>query len=259
MLLERFLCKNWKNKTMKPIGITLLALVILSCIFWAFKKKIPSEDRVKTAYKEKKSFIEKKLSEKNLKMEDFHMLLVAYKSEKQIDIYVKNKKNTQYSKLTTYNICESSGDLGPKRQSGDYQVPEGFYHIDRYNPASSYYLSLGVNYPNAADRIKSKAKNLGGDIFIHGACVTIGCMPMTDDKIKEIYIYALEAKNNGQTKIPVYIFPFKMNSQNMEKYKASHATHTDFWNNLKKGHDKFLQEYKELSFGVDKKGDYSFK
>jgi murein L,D-transpeptidase YafK len=31
---------------------------------------------------------------------------------------------------------------------GDYQVPEGFYYITEFNPASNYHLSLGINYPN---------------------------------------------------------------------------------------------------------------
>lgn len=244
---------------MKPIGITVLVIILLSLGLWAFRKKPAPKDRVKTAYKEKKEIIEKKLAEKGLKLEDIHILFVTYKSEKQLDIYVKNKKGSQYSKLMSYDICASSGDLGPKRKSGDYQVPEGFYHIDRFNPASSYYLSLGVNYPNQSDKIKSTAKDLGGDIFIHGSCVTIGCMPMTDNKIKEIYIYALEAKNNGQNKIPVYIFPFKMTSENIKKYKSNYAHHTLFWENLKLGYDKFHQNYKELSFSINKNGDYQFK
>ncbi|MCU0437914.1 MAG: L,D-transpeptidase family protein [Raineya sp.] len=244
---------------MKFIGITVLGIILLSLGLWAFKRKAEPKDRVKTAYKEKKAIIENKLKEKNLKLEDIHILFVAYKAEKQLTIYVKNKQATQYNKLISYDICASSGDLGPKRKSGDYQVPEGFYHIDRFNPASSYYLSLGVNYPNSSDKIKSTAKDLGGDIFIHGACVTIGCMPMTNDKIKEIYIYALEAKNNGQNKIPIYIFPFKMTHENIKKYKSSYADHTSFWENLKVGYDKFHQNYKELSFNVDKNGDYQFK
>jgi len=244
---------------MKTFSITIFSIILLSFALWAFKKKAEPKDRVKTAYKEKKSIIEKKLKEKDLRLEDIHILFVAYKSEKQLDIYIKNKKDNQYKKLMSYDICASSGDLGPKRKSGDYQVPEGFYQIDRFNPASSYYLSLGVNYPNQSDKIKSTAKNLGGDIFIHGSCVTIGCMPMTDDKIKEIYIYALEAKNNGQTKIPVYIFPFKMTSENLKKYKSSYESHSSFWNNLKLGYDKFHQNYKELSFNITKNGDYEFK
>jgi hypothetical protein len=46
--------------------------------------------------------------------------------------------------------------------------------------------------------------------------VTIGCIPITDDKIKELYIYAVEAKNNGQVNIPVHIFPAKLTDEGLK-------------------------------------------
>lgn len=178
-----------------------------------------------------------------------------------MEIYAKDKSETTYKKLVSYDICTRSGELGPKRKQGDGQVPEGFYHIDRFNPSSSYYLSLGLNYPNQSDRKKSSASNLGGDIFIHGYCASIGCMPMTDDKIKEIYLYAVHAKNNGQAKIPVYVFPFKMTNQNFSLYKTKYSGNVkllEFWTNLKSGYDKFERDKKELAITVDSKGDYVF-
>lgn len=87
---------------------------------------------------------------------------------------------------------------------------------------------------------------LGGDIFIHGDCVTIGCLPMTNDKIKEIYLLAIHARNNGQSRIPVYIFPFEMTDINMKK----HTEHPDFWKNLKNGYDTFFANPKELTIKV---------
>ncbi|HET6244741.1 MAG TPA: hypothetical protein VFF35_09525 [Bacteroidia bacterium] len=140
-------------------------------------------------------------------------------------------------------------------------MPEGFYHIDRYNPVSNFYLSLGINYPNQADKKKSNSTNLGGDIFIHGSCVTIGCLPMTDDKIKEIYLFAIQARNNGQLRIPVYIFPFKMTDQNFNTNKTKYKNNPEllyFWANLKIGFDRFEQDKKELKFSYDNNGNYSF-
>ena len=58
---------------------------------------------------------------------------------------------------------------------------------------------MGINYPNESDKILGEKGNLGGDIFIHGSNVTVGCMPMTDEVIREIYILNIEAKNAGQT------------------------------------------------------------
>ena len=63
-------------------------------------------------------------------------------------------------------------------------------------------LSMRINYPNTSDKILSNKTKPGGNICIHGNCVTIGCMPITDDLIKELYIFCIEAKNNGQGDIP---------------------------------------------------------
>ena len=82
---------------------------------------------------------------------------------------------------------------------------------------------------------------------------------MTDDKIKEIYLYAIHAKNNGQLKIPVYVFPFKMTDQNFSTYKnqPNNNSLVDFWTNLKTGYDKFMVDKKELKISVDKYGNYT--
>ncbi|MFI5221207.1 MAG: murein L,D-transpeptidase family protein [Bacteroidia bacterium] len=217
--------------------------------------------RVKTAYHSKEPLLKKTLKSFNLGFENFTILITAFKFEKEMDIYVKNKNETVYKKLATYKICALSGELGPKRKQGDNQVPEGFYCIDRFNPSSSYYLSLRLNYPNQSDKIKSKATDLGGDIFIHGKCVTIGCMPMTNDKIEEIYLYALQARANGQMQIPVYVFPFRMTTENVLKFNSIYKTNSEllnFWKNLMIGYDRFMKDLRELKISVDKKGDYIF-
>lgn len=218
-------------------------------------------ERVRVAIKEKQQSIEKKLNEHQLTIDNFNLLIVAYKDTGELELYAKKKQDKVYKKIHSYEICYSSGQLGPKRSQGDYQVPEGFYHIVRFNPTSYFYLSLGLNYPNLSDRRKRKTKNLGGDIFIHGACVTVGCLPMTDDKIKEIYLFAVYAKNNGQSKIPVYVFPFRMTAQNMAVYKVKNENNkelTDFWDKLSIGYNKFTQDKVELSFSVAENGDYQY-
>jgi murein L,D-transpeptidase YafK len=149
--------------------------------------------------------------------------------------------------------------LGPKRKEGDLQVPEGFYYIERFNPLSIFHLSLGINYPNEADKLKSNAPKLGKDIFIHGECTTVGCLPMTNDKIKEIYLYALAAKENGQTQIPVYLFPFRFSPENKANFYSEYADNQEFlsfWENLQEGYDHFQANLKALRVSVNAKGDY---
>jgi len=251
------------HKLMKITATLIILTLVLTALtlktdFLTEQKKFV---KVRTAFKEKEKLIGQKLNEIGLKTDNFNILIAIYKDSDELDIYAKKKTETNYSFLNSYKICSRSGKLGPKRKQGDYQVPEGFYKIDQFNPTSNFYLSLGVNYPNQADRKKSNATDLGGAIFIHGACVTIGCVPMTDEKIKEIYIYAVLAKNNGQSNIPVYIFPFKMTDQNFSSYKEKYKGNKDligFWANLKTGYDRFLKEKKELKIIVESNGDYKF-
>ena len=92
-------------------------------------------------------------------------------------------------------------------------------------------------------------------------CVTIGCIPVTDYNIKEIYLYAIQARQNGQLKIPVYIFPFIMTSKKMKEQKAMYIRNEGllrFWDNLKEGHDKFEVDKRELNIAVDGYGNYLF-
>jgi murein L,D-transpeptidase YafK len=48
-----------------------------------------------------------------------------------------------------------------------------------------------VDYPNAEDRAAARSDgrtNLGGDIFIHGKAVSIGCLALGDPGIEELYV-----------------------------------------------------------------------
>jgi murein L,D-transpeptidase YafK len=84
---------------------------------------------------------------------------------------------------------------------------------------------------------------------------------MTESVIKEIYLYAVLARNNGQSKIPVYIFPFRMSDVNFNVYQQKYTANREllaFWANLKTGYDRFEKEKKALNISVNKNGDYVF-
>lgn len=225
--------------------------------FKATQQKAP---RVKAAYTEKWTGLQAELKEKGFDASHFELFIRALKHEKAMEIWLRSKGAAEYKLFKTYDICYYSGELGPKRKQGDGQVPEGFYSIAVFNPYSSYHLSLGISYPNSSDRIIGKS-NLGGDIMIHGNCVSIGCMPITDNFIKEVYILAVEAKNGGQNTIPVHVFPARMNENGMaylNKEYASNKALLDFWKNLKRGYDAFEKNKVIPKVGVDKEGKYTF-
>ena len=226
-----------------------------------FKTAQLKYSRVREAYKTKEQTLRVEFENTGLQFGKHSILLRAFKQEKEVELWVKNT-NQVYILFKTYTVCAASGALGPKRKMGDYQVPEGYYHIDRFNPQSNFYLSLGLNYPNASDRILSDFKSPGGDIFIHGYCASIGCLAMTDDRIKEIYVVAVEAINSGQSAIPVYIYPFRMTNLNIEiasKELEKDKSLLSFWSNLKVGFDYFEKSKKTPIVSVNKKGEYLFR
>jgi murein L,D-transpeptidase YafK len=139
----------------------------------------------------------------------------------------------------TYDICQLSGKLGPKRREGDLQVPEGYYEVSEFNYHSKYLLSLGINYPNKSDKILSPYSNKGGSIYIHGNCVSIGCISMGNDNIKEIFGMCETARDKGQKHIYVHIFPTNFNDQNkvdaLNNIIKNNPNIVKFENNIKKG------------------------
>jgi len=236
-----------------------LSLFTIICIFWAFdsvgfKTEQLRYSRVRTAFAEKETLINARLQELDLNTNSLKVFIRAFKKENRLEVWVSN--TTTYKLYKSYDFCSTSGSLGPKRQQGDGQIPEGLYYIDRFNPSSNFYLSLGINYPNASDKIRANGQ-AGGDIFIHGNCVTIGCIPITDDKIKEVYALCVLAKEAGQVQIPVHIFPFVQSIENMEKYnKDSHYT---FWQELLPFYSFFENKYEMAPFSIDARGVYKLQ
>ena len=174
--------------------------------------------RAAEAMNRKEDTLQKQFKAKGLKWPAKYLYFRSFKYDSQFEVWVKNEINEPYTLFKSYRVCALAGSMGPKRMEGDYQVPEGFYYINEFNPKSSYHLSLGINYPNESDRKLSDSIQPGGEIFIHGSCVTVGCIPLTDDKVEEVYIMAAHAKDMGQDFIPVHIFPIKFDAKRSSEY-----------------------------------------
>ena len=250
---------------MQKLRLYILFLLIFSLMIplygRTFKEGQLRFPRVREAYREKATWMRARLAEKNLEAGDIHILIRAFKIEKVLELWVKKRNQAKFIRLLDYSFCASSGVPGPKREQGDLQIPEGYYFIDRFNAWSRFHLSLGINYPNALDRIRATSEDPGGDIFIHGNCVTIGCIPITDDKIKELYLLAVEAKSNGQARIPVHIFPTRMSDGNMQTLKFMYGDNPEllsFWKLLKIGYDYFEKEKKLPWVTVSRNGEYRY-
>jgi len=236
----------------------LTFLLFLSMITNAqilFKANQLTFERVKKAYNEKWNSLDESLKNNGYNS-TFSMLINAYKSEGKLEIWLKGKSEKTYSLFRTYDFCAHSGVLGPKATEGDKQTPEGFYYINVFNPMSNFHLSLGLNYPNAVDLARTGSdRKPGSDIYIHGNCVTVGCIPLTDDKIKEVYILAVEAMNFGQGRIAVNMYPFKMTEGNMKKYASQFPEQISFWKTLQTGYLAFDKNKKQFNV-KEVKGKY---
>jgi L,D-transpeptidase-like protein len=119
--------------------------------------------------------------------------LLAYKAERELEVW--GPRAGGWVRIHTYPVLAASGGPGPKLRQGDLQVPEGRYALTGLNPMSSYHLSIRVGYPGPQDHAWARRDgrtNLGGDIFIHGRNVSIGCLAIGDDAIEELFLLVAE-------------------------------------------------------------------
>jgi len=243
--------------------VTVLAFMLFS-FFTAtngFLDRQLNNPRVKIAYAKKESIIRYMLSEKQIDKSYFDVYFRVFKEEQSFEIWAKNTFHDTYRLIKTIPFCTVSGKAGPKRKQGDRQIPEGFYHITVFNPQSDFYLSLGINYPNKSDSVLGERGNLGGGIYIHGGCETIGCIPLTDDKIEEVYLLAAMAKNAGQSDILMHIYPNRMNTANY-KYLIDNNDDNNlrrFWGNIRTGYLMFEQNGTLPIITINNLGFYEFK
>lgn len=204
--------------------------------------------------------LKKEFAEKNINWPPQSIYIRSFKYERQLEVWVRGSSKDLYQYLKTYKICMQSGSFGPKRMEGDYQVPEGLYYINDFNPNSNYHLSLGLNYPNASDRILSDSLRPGSDIYIHGNCVSVGCIPIDDMPVEELYVLASYARSNGQDFIPVHVFPIKYAEKKSTDFLAQtlkgKPALQKFAGNLKEVYTYFEEKKQLPVVMVNKKGEY---
>jgi murein L,D-transpeptidase YafK len=250
-----------KPTILLPVAVLFLGSVAASQQVKSFRDEQFQYPRVCAAAKEKDEALRRMFQEKKISYPPRAILFRAFKQEALLELWASDKAGESLTLVHTYGICATSGVLGPKRKFGDVQVPEGFYELDWFNPQSNFFLSLHISYPNSADRILGSHTNPGGDIFLHGNCVTIGCIPITDEGIKEVYWLAVQAHASGQRHIPIEIFPAQLTEGGFKALAQSHPSQPEllaFWSNLREGFDLFEKEHRALKITVASNGRYKF-
>lgn len=240
---------------MNKILSTVALIVILFSTHVCFaQQSIPSSSRSYEVINRVKPMIMNELAGKDLEF-GAPIFIRIFKKERLLEVWLK--KDISFNLFKAYPICTyGSGGLGPKIRQGDGKAPEGFYFVtpSRLNPVSNFHLSFNLGYPNSYD---SHHGRTGSALMVHGNCVSIGCYAMTDSGIEEIFTLADAAFRKGQSFFRVHIFPYKMTTENMEKYKEN--AWYGFWSNLKDGYD-FFENNNRIPPNVEvRNGKYVFE
>lgn len=220
-----------------------------------------SFSRVSQAWAQNNDSLRSLFAAKKIPYPAANIYLRFFKSSNEMELWARADDTGKYTLIKNYRVCALSGSLGPKRWEGDRQVPEGMYFIDDFNPKSEFHLSMLLNYPNYSDMVIGNKVKPGGDIYIHGGCVTVGCLPMTDPVIRELYTLCMNAKLAGQNYIPVHIYPTRFDRKGLNYLGREYGTDTTkqrFWVNLKSEYDYFELSKKLLPVLYSPSGKYIF-
>jgi hypothetical protein len=92
--------------------------------------------------------------------------------------------------------------------------------------------------------------------------VTVGCIPLTDEYIDEVYILAAYAKAAGEDYIPVHIYPVRYSVKKSMDYltylSKSDAQLKQFAQNLQAVYEHFEQTHQLPVIMTDPRGNYVF-
>jgi hypothetical protein len=224
---------------------------------WYADRALGGVARMEAAQRAREGLVRELFAQAGASFPPAQLLLRAFKRERRLEVWAESRLAEPFRHVTTYQICFASGRLGPKRRQGDGQVPEGFYTLGYLNPSSPYHLAMLVTYPNESDRILGDKHDPGGEIMIHGDCVSAGCLAMSDERIEELWVMATSVLWRIGGKVHVHILP----SRDMEQLLGSSLMpeHHELWANLKEGLDAFEREKRLPRIEIDRVGRYHFR
>jgi hypothetical protein len=213
-----------------------------------FDRDLSGSERVRGAKARKTDEVRTLFADAGVDFPPRQLLFRIYKKEAELEVWASASSRGSLTHVTTYSVCAASGRAGPKRREGDWQVPEGFYAIDMFNPQSNYHLSMRVDYPNARDR---SLKSTGGQIMIHGDCVSIGCVAIGDERIEELWVMG-RALQTGRPR--VHLFPGRDLDGFIEK--ATDPELAAFWAGLRAVDEAFREAHVIPAIAWDDRGVY---
>ena len=222
---------------------------------WEADDTQSGKERDRAAVERRSAVVKKLFADAGVAFPATEIYFRAFKEESRLEVWANDAEGAAMKPIATYGICKMSGDVGPKRHEGDEQVPEGFYELSFLKNDSSYHLAMHVSYPNAFDKKQAKGSP-GGAIMMHGNCVSIGCIAMSDERIEELWTMVRPIYDKKH-KVALHIFP----SRDIDALVSDdrYVKHRDFWKLLAKSMHGFDSDHKEPKVGFDKDGSYVFE
>jgi hypothetical protein len=220
---------------------------------WRADRSLGPAERIRRAERARLPVVRELFDRASVAWPPRQLLFRVFKQEDELEVWASGDRSGRLHPIARYEVCYASGKLGPKRREGDRQVPEGYYQIGRFNPESAYHLAMLVSYPNASDRVLSHPRHPGGEILIHGACVSIGCVSMSDERAEELWLMARAAP------APVHVHILPARDMTALLADETRATHHDFWQNLAEGQARFERDHVLPRYRVGAGGRYLFE
>jgi hypothetical protein len=240
-----------------------------------------------------KDDVEKWCAGKGIAWPTAAVVLRIFKREHEIEIWAKNEGQGKMVLVRTIPICAMDFDPGPKIADGDGKTPEGIYHPDFSYQSANWWMwmdldrekvgergqvgkgscfKMCIEYPNDLDRRRTKEMKHtrpGGEICLHGNCVSAGCASFKNADFLPVFAFARHHDTKKFGKLQLHIFPFRFEklsdadkSALAEKYPYNDAWGKQkllqFWANLKEGYDKFNSNPNPLSVSIGQQ-KYEFK
>lgn len=112
---------------------------------WEADRSLPGILRSQRAQAARLPVVKELFAKAGVPFPPAQMAFVAYKKEKQLEVWASAESGGQAKRIATYGVCAASGGLGPKRYEGDRQVPEGYYVIQYGWAESAYHLEMKVS------------------------------------------------------------------------------------------------------------------
>jgi murein L,D-transpeptidase YafK len=213
------------------------------------------------------------LQNNELPFSGLEILLQVFKLDREVHVFARQSgSDDEFIHLKEFRITSFSNypfTPGPKTVEGDGKVPEGIYRLTWQNEWSTFYIGYPISYPNDTDRIRSSnwepGRSLGGAIVLHGEDASIGCIPVGNPSIEELFLLLNKNWRRGKGYGQIHIFPCQFGVEENEEFlqemlkeksKIEHTNLVNFWDSLRPIYLSFAKHKRVPKFNFDQNSGY---